>query len=178
MLHSFSICGCAAQTLQTWFERTATGSDALHEDAAKESRETKVRFVHFIPTAGEFYTERLKIQELNHNMFPCDRAKHAGINTVNNTVDYKVMVLFDELLLKRIYRKRPLYEGSTEELNYTSQRSCLISMYVFISHLYALPVYNNGSILPLIIFLNYTSVKKSFQVLFLKPLYPRAWSPL
>lgn len=62
-----------------------------------------MRFVHFIPTAGEFYTERLKIQALNHNMFPYDRAKHAGINTVNNTVlsiDHKVMVLFDELLLK------------------------------------------------------------------------------
>lgn len=58
-----------------------------------------MRFVHFIPTAGEFCTERLKIQELNHNMFPYDRAKHAGINTVLS-IDYKVMVLFDELLLK------------------------------------------------------------------------------
>lgn len=43
MLHSFSICDCAAQTLQTWFERTATGSDALHEDAAKESRNLLLR---------------------------------------------------------------------------------------------------------------------------------------
>lgn len=91
MLHSFSVCDCAAQTLQTWCERTATGSDALHEGEGKESRNQLLRKQKWCSSLDLFILcqqqeKRLKIQELNQNMFPYDRAKHAGINTVNNAV--------------------------------------------------------------------------------------------